>query len=85
MGNHLNIKGVDFSLQNELPILLIKERNLKSEIEGYHLYVSKWYPKGELVILFRTCLELKNKCDKNRNEKMWCCDWTFIKEEMIIL
>ena len=57
---------MNFSLEEELPIILRKKYELNSHIKGYHAYMMKWNPTlGEY-----SC-----------SQKMQCCEWTFIKRK----
>ena len=62
MAKYLNIEDVNFSLEEELPIVLIKEHNLKFHIKGYHAYMNQWDPTiGEVL---KTRLEPENEYAK---------------------
>ena len=46
----LFICDVNLSIEEDLPILLVKEYYLKTHIKGYHAYTTKWTPKnGEIL------------------------------------
>ena len=41
---------MNFSMEEELPIILLKEYELNSYIKGYHVYMMKWNPTpGEFL------------------------------------
>ena len=50
----MNMSDMNFSIEEELPIILLKESKLNSHIKDYLAYVMKWNPilgeflKGEL-------------------------------------
>lgn len=51
-----------FSIEEELPIILLKEYKLSSHVKGYHAYMTIWEPKnGEFL---ETRLEPENEFDK---------------------
>ena len=37
---------MDFSIEEELPIILLKEFKLSSHVKGYHAYMTIWEPKN---------------------------------------
>ena len=50
------------SIEEELPIILLKEYKLSSHVRGYHAYMTIWEPKnGEFL---ETRLESENELDK---------------------
>ena len=53
---------MNFSKEEELPIILLKEYELNSHIKGYHAYMMKWNPT--LVEFYKSRLEPKNEFDK---------------------
>ena len=51
MAQWLFICDVNLSIEEDLSILFVKEYNLKTDIEDYHAYMTKWTPKnGEILI-----------------------------------
>ena len=53
---------MDFSIEEELPIILLKEYKLSSHVKGYHADMTIWEPKnGEFL---ETRLEPENEFDK---------------------
>ena len=53
---------MDFSIEEELPIILLKEYKLNSHVKGYHAYMTIWKPKnGEFI---ETRLEPEKQFDK---------------------
>lgn len=62
MAQCLNIEDMNFSIEEDLPILLIKEYDVKSHIKGYHAYMNIWEPTiGEVL---KARLEPENEFDK---------------------
>ena len=62
MAQCLNIEDMNFSIEEDLPILLIKEYDVKSHIKGYHAYMNIWEPTiGEVL---KALLEPENEFDK---------------------
>ena len=48
----LHIEDMNFSIEEDLPILLIKEYDVKSHIKVYHAYMNIWEPTiGEVRIM----------------------------------
>ena len=73
---------MNFSIEEDLPIILLKEYELNFHIKGYHVYMMKWNPTlGEFL---KAPLEPENEFEKicNFSQKMRCCGWTFIKNEI---
>ena len=62
MVQKLIFKDVDFSIEEETEIVLIKEFNVESHIKGYHAYMKKWEPKKDKTLTTR--LEPENANDK---------------------
>ena len=62
MAQCLNIEDMNFSIEEDLPILLIKEYDVKSRIKGNHAYMNIW----ELTIgeVLKARLEPENEFDK---------------------
>lgn len=57
-----SIKPMEFKIEEELPIVLLKEYVLSSHIKGYHAYMDIWLPKiGEFLDTRR---EPENEFDK---------------------
>ena len=49
LAQKLIFKGVNFSIEEELEIALIKEFNMESHIKGCHTYMKEWVSKiGEI-------------------------------------
>ena len=46
MAQCLFICDIDLSIEEDLPMFLIKEYDLKTQIKGYHAYMMKWTPKN---------------------------------------
>ena len=56
------MSGMDFSIEEELSVTLLKEYKMNSPIKGYHAYIVKWKP--ELREFFKARLEPeKEKCN----------------------
>ena len=44
------IRDVNLSLEEDLPIILVDEHNLKIRFKGFHAYMMEWTPKhGEIL------------------------------------
>ena len=62
MAKKLIFEEVNFSIEEELEIILIKRFGVESHIKGYHAYMNKWTPKiGEIL---KTRLEHENVVDR---------------------
>ena len=58
----LIFEEVNFSIEEELDVILIKRLDVESHIKGYHVYMNEWTPEiGEIL---KTCLEPKNVVDR---------------------
>ena len=47
----LFICNVNLSTEEDLSILLVKECDLKTHIKGHHVYMTKWTPKNEEILI----------------------------------
>ena len=55
-------KEVNFSIEEESEIILIKRFDVKSHIKPYHAYMNEWTPEiGEIL---KTCLKPENDVDR---------------------
>ena len=61
MAQWLFMYVVNLSIE-DLPILLVKEYDLKTHIKGYHAYMTKWTPKNGEILKARP--EPENEYDK---------------------
>ena len=58
MTKKLIFEEVNFSIEEELEIILIKRFDVESHIKGYHAYMNEWTPEtGEIL---KTRLEPEN-------------------------
>ena len=58
----LIFKDINFSVEEEIEILLIKGFSVESHFKGYHAFMKEWEPKkGEI---FNTCFKTKNAINK---------------------
>ena len=56
------MSDMNFSTEEELPIMLLEEYELNSHIKGYHAYIMKWNPTlGEFL---KARVESENEFDK---------------------
>ena len=62
MAQCLFICDIDLSIEEDLPMFLIKEYDLKTQIKGYHAYMMKWTPKNWEILKARP--EPGNEYDK---------------------
>ena len=62
MTKKLIFEEVNFSIEEELEIILIKRFDVESHIKGYHAYMNEWTPEtGEIL---KTRLEPENVVDR---------------------
>ena len=56
------MSDMNFSIEEDLPIILLKEYELNFHIKGYHVYIMKWNPT--LREFLKARLEPENEFDK---------------------
>ena len=56
------MSGMNFSIEEELPIIFLKEYEQNSNVKGYHAYMVKWNPTLGEFLMAR--LELENILNK---------------------
>ena len=61
-GYRINMSVMNFSTEEELPIILLKEYGLNSDIKRYHAYMMKW--KATLGEFLKAQLEPETHLDK---------------------
>ena len=62
MVKKLIFEEVNFSIEEELEIILIKIFDVESHIKGYHAYMNEWTP--EISEILKTSLEPENVNDR---------------------
>ena len=62
MAKQLIFEEVNFLIEEELGIVLIKSFDVESHIKGYHANMNKWTP--EIVEFHKTRLEHENVVDR---------------------
>ena len=76
--------AINFSIEEDLPIIILKAYKLHSHIKGYHTYMMKLEPNTWRISqgLIRTRKWIWQSCSCIR--KMRCCGGTFIKEAKLV-
>ena len=69
---------MDFSIEEKLSVILIKEYKLNSYIKGYHGYIMKW--NATLGEFLKVQLESENEFH-SCSQKKRCCRWTFTERK----